>query len=247
MPPPNNSERATPAPRLFFVHDEQYAEAVANRRHTVYGRPLRPYCLWHRVNLELAQSPVLLGAPLTPLNLWTAVQICASEWSPDFTSPNLTPPGAARFAWLSFRYRFAAQVQAFQTYLDDYSRGPKLWESANKGAAPERDFDDNLETALYLVTETGLTWRDIWTMPIGLLSWSGVGVRRLRGQDIPIWTPMHEAAFAEHKKQREAKLDDSARQLMAQDSTLTFETARKQASDTYWAGVNAAKGIPHGR
>jgi hypothetical protein len=61
-----------------FIHDDRFVEAFANRDHVVFGRRLAPYCLWHHFNLEVAQSPVLLGEPMSPLSLWEAVQICTT-------------------------------------------------------------------------------------------------------------------------------------------------------------------------
>lgn len=222
-----------------FLHDENYAEAVANTAHRVYGTALRPYCLWHRLNLELAQSPILLGQAVTPLDLWRAVRICSTCWTPEGRAPNLRPPTPLRFAWLSWRYRFADQVAAFQAYLSDYSRGPQLWPSVAKGSTKERDIDETLETVCYLLARSNLTLPEIWTMPVGMLSWYTLGIQRAHGAELPVWTPEHQAAFEKHKAEREARLDDEAAKLRQEHPELTAEQAGKQVRDAYWASVRA--------
>lgn len=222
-----------------FLHDENYAEAVANTAHQVYGTALRPYCLWHRLNLELAQSPILLGQAVTPLDLWRAVRICSTCWTPEGRAPNLRPPTPLRFAWLSWRYRFADQVAAFQAYLSDYSRGPQLWPSVAKGSTKERDIDETLETVCYLLARSNLTLPEIWTMPVGMLSWYTLGIQRAHGAELPVWTPEHQAAFEKHKAEREARLDEEAVKLQQERPELTAEQASKQVRDAYWASVRA--------
>lgn len=222
-----------------FLHDENYAEAVANTAHRVYGTALRPYCLWHRLNLELAQSPILLGQAVTPLDLWRAVRICSTCWTPEGRAPNLRPPTPLRFAWLSWRYRFADQVAAFQAYLSDYSRGPQLWPSVAKGSTKERDIDETLETVCYLLARSNLTLPEIWTMPVGMLSWYTLGIQRAHGAELPVWTPEHQAAFEKHKAEREARLDEEAVKLQQERPELTAEQASKQVRDAYWASVRA--------
>lgn len=225
--------------KSFFLHDENYAEAVANTSHRVYGVALRPYCLWHRLSLELAQSPILLGQAVTPLDLWRAARICSSHWTPEGYSPDLRPPTCARFAWLSWRYRFTDQVAAFQAYLSDYSRGPQLWPSAAKGNTKERDIDETLETVAYLLAKSNLTLRELWTMPVGMLSWYTLGIQRAHGAELPVWTPEHQAAFDKHKAEREARLDEDAAKLHSEHPELTAEQASKQVRDAYWASVRA--------
>lgn len=236
---PKSEPCPAPAPSLHFVHDENYAEAVANTTHKVYGRTLRPYCLWHRLQLELAQSPILLGLAVTPLDLWRAACICSSRWSIDGRTPDTRPPSFLRFVWLAWRFPFSKQAAAFQTYLNDYSRGPKLWPSVGKGQTKERDIDETLETVCYLLARSNLTLSEIWTMPVGMLSWYTLGIQRAHGAELPVWTPEHQAAFDAHKAEREARLDQEAVELRRSHPELTAEQASKQVRDAYWASVRA--------
>ncbi len=225
-----------------FVHDDRFVESFANRDHTVYGRKLDPFCLWHQFGLEVAQSKLLLGEPLTPIDLWVAVQICTSPWTPGFRVPDLTQPGKLRFIWQVGRYNFLREVAKFQTYFDDYSAGPKFWannhEKGSTGAAPQRDFDETLETALHLKKHGNFTWPEVWTMPLGAARWCSVGLSKLDGAKVDIWTPEHEEMFKVHETKREAQIDAHGREIAAAKD-IPYEAARKEAHDHYWAIANA--------
>jgi hypothetical protein len=229
-----------------FVHDARFVEAFANTEHRVLGVRLHPYCLWHQFNLEVAQSKVLLGDPLTPFDLWLAVRICTTPWTPHHRVPSLRAPSKLRFIWQTGRFRFLEEVAKFQAYLDDYVSAPKLWPNTHKQVAgvevtPDRDFDENLELALHLVKEGTFTWAEVWTLPIGILNWCSVGFAKLNGTKIDIWTPEHEEMFQAHKIRREAGIDARGKEIAA-ETGLPFEQARKQAHDEYWAKVNKTYG-----
>lgn len=223
-----------------FVHDDRFVEAFANKDHVVLGKRLDPYCLWHQFLLEVAQSNVLLGDRLTPFDLWLAVRVCTTPWSQGHRVPDLTPPGKLRFIWEVGRYNFSAEVAKFQAYYDDYVRGPKLWPNQHKtkvdGTAAERDFDENLELALHVFKLGNFTWREVWTLPIGMLRWCSIGFSKLEGAKIDIWTPEHEEMFQAHKVRREAGIDARGKEIAA-ETGLPFAEARKQAHDEYWAKV----------
>lgn len=234
-----------------FVHDDRFVESFANKDHVVLGKRLDPYCLWHQFNLEIVQSKVLLGESLTPVDLWIAVQICTAPWTPGHRIPDLRPPGKLRFIWEVGRYDFRREVEKFQTYLEDYVRGPKLWPNQHKqqieGAvtANSRDFDENLELALHVFKLGNFTWREVWTLPIGMIHWCSVGFSKLDGNQIDIWTPEHEEMFQAHKIRREAGIDDRGK-VIAAEKGIPFEEARKQAHDEYWTKVrkNLSNGGP---
>jgi len=226
-----------------FIHDDRFVESFSNVDHTILGKRLDPYCLWHQFNLEIAQSNILLGHPLSPLDLWTAVRICTTPWTIQHRIPNLKTPGKIGFVWAVGRFNFRTEVQKFQDYLDDYVTSPKLWPNNHKqsGGAPDRDFDENLELALYLSKETNLTWREIWTMPLGMLKWSSVGLAKLGGAKIDIWTPEHEEMFVKHVEKREAGIDARAK-VIAEAEGITFAAAHRRAFDEHWDKVKIAYG-----
>jgi hypothetical protein len=66
-----------------FVHDERFVEPFLNRPHTVLGERLLPFSLWTQFNLELIQSPFLLGHREPTLHdLWAAVRCASTPWTP---------------------------------------------------------------------------------------------------------------------------------------------------------------------
>jgi hypothetical protein len=223
-----------------FIHDDRFVESFANKDHVVLGKRLDPFCLWHQFNLEIAQSKLLLGEQLTALDLWVGVRICTTPWTPRHLVPDLNPPSKLKFIWDVGRYSFPDEVKKFSTYVEDYTPGPKFWPNQHKQEegtiAPERDFDENLELALFAMKEGRFTWREVWTMPLGMLRWATTGLAKLGGAKIDIWTPEHEEMFLAHKKDREAKIDARGWEIAA-EKNLPFEAARKQAHDEYWATV----------
>lgn len=223
---------------LRFIHDDRFVEAFANRDHVVLGKRLDPFCLWHQFNLEVAQSKILLGAALTPFDLWLAVRICTSPWTPGHSVPNLAAPSKLRFIWEVGRFDFKAEVAKFQAYYDDYNSGPKFWPNQHKEqmGAPDRDFDENLELALHLKQSGNFSWRDVWTLPLGMMRWNSVGLAKLQGNKVDIWTPEHQRMFDEHVVRREASIDERGKAIAA-EKNIPFEEARKQAHEEYWARV----------
>ncbi len=225
-----------------FIHDDRFVESFANAEHVVLGRKLDPYCLWHQFLLEVAQSKVLLGESLTPVDLWVAVTICTAPWSPHHRVPDLTPPGKLRFIWEVGRFNFRREVEKFQTYYNDFNQGPKFWPNQHRhseeGAAPQRDFDENLELALHLVKSGNFSWRDAWTMPLGMVRWASTGLTKLDGAKVDIWTPEHEEMFQAHVLRREASIDARGKEIAAEKG-IPYEAARKEAHDAYWAAHKA--------
>lgn len=229
-----------------FVHDDRFVEAFANTSHVVLGCALDPYCLWHQFNLEVAQSNILLGESLTPLDLWVAVRVCTTPWTPGHKVPDLRAPSKLRFIWDVGRFNFPREVAKFQSYYNDYVQGPKFWPNQHEErvGVPDRDFDENLELALHCVQAGHMSWRDVWTLPIGMLRWSSVGFSKLAGNKIDIWTPEHEEMFVEHKRQREAKIDARGKEIAAEKG-IPYAEARKQAHDEHWAKVD--KNLGHAK
>ncbi len=135
----------------YFLHDPNFTEAFANTDHVVFGKRLAPFCLWHQLNLELVQSKVLVSEPLTPLDLWVAVRVCTTPWTPYHRIPDLTPPGKLRFLWEVGRYNFSAEVKKFSGYLSDYLSFPKFWPNDHESRvqnAEDRDIDEHFETVI---------------------------------------------------------------------------------------------------
>lgn len=224
---------------MFWGHDPRFSEAFANTRHRVYGKRLLPFCLWHQLVLEHAQSPVLAGAPCTPADLLLAARICATPWNPAFVFPDLTLPGAGSLLWHSLGRTFHGELAKFVTYMNDFASPPKLWDSP-QGATQERDVDSIIETAAYIVKATTLTWEQAWTTPVGVLSWLSVCEQKLEGGEIQVFTPADEAAKAKFVAQRDAKLAKQAKEK-AEAEGISYEQAHKAVVAEYWANVHKSK------
>lgn len=224
-----------------FVHDTAFVEAFSNVPHRVLGKRLDPFCLWHQFNLEVLQSKVLLGMPLTMADLWLTTKVCTTPWNPAHYVPDIKVPNVLWFYWLSRRYNLQKEAAKLSAYLVDFCARPKFWPNNHeqKLGAPDRDFDENLELALHLVKEGAFSWREVWTLPLGMLHWNSAGLAKLSGVKVDIWTPEHERMFQEHKKKREAKIDEEGRRI-AEAERIPYEAARKKAHDAYWTQVNNA-------
>jgi len=224
----------------YFVHDTNFVEAFSNVPHRVLGKRLDPFCLWHQFNLEVMQSKVLLGAPLTHLDVWLFVRVCTSKWTPAHYVPQIKPPSVLELLWLSKRYDLAKEVRKISDYLVDYCSRPKFWPNNHEQKmGNDRDFDENLEIALHVAKESSLSWREVWTMPLGMLHWTSTGLAKLAGAKVDIWTPEHEEMFQAHKIKREAKIDAEGKKI-AEAEGIPYADARKKANDAYWAEVNNA-------
>jgi hypothetical protein len=110
---------------------------------------------------------------------------------------------------------------------------------------PQRDIDENLELALFVLKEGRFTWREIWTMPIGMLRWSSAGLAKLGGAKLDIWTPEHQEMYDAHALRREAQIDASGKAIEAATG-LDPVAARQQAHTEYWAGVKQTYQNAHG-
>jgi hypothetical protein len=221
---------------LRFVHDTGFVEAFSNTDHTVLGKRLDPFCLWHQLNLEVAQSKILTGDKLTPLDLWIAVRICTTPWTPHHRAPVLKPPGTLKFLWDVGRFNFAEEVAKMSAYLVDYSMGPRFWpnQHESKEGAGDRDMDEILEMVSILIHLGGVSLQEAWTMPIGAARWLNTALLKVSGNKVDIWTDQHEVAFQEHKRKREAKIDERGKEIAAAEN-IPFEAAREKASKEYWA------------
>lgn len=234
---------AEPDGPIRFVHDDSFIEAFSNTNHFVFGKRLDPFCLWHQLNLEMVQSKVLTSEPLNPFDLWVAVQICATRWTPSHQAPNIKAPGTLRFLWEVGRFKFPAEVRRFSVYLQDYTTGPKFWPNqheAKREGDGDRDIDETLELALHLIKEGHFTQREAWTMPTGMARWCSAGLSKLAGNKVDIWTPEHQRLFEEHKIKREAKIDIRGREI-AHEQNIPYPEARAKANTEHWAKVEEAR------
>jgi len=231
-----------------FLHDERYAEALFNlddpRRpgwslHRVLGRPLRPFSMWHKFQLEYANSPFLTGGPVTVPDLELAVSICRSPYPIRGDFPRRS--GLAKILWMLWAERvdvFTAR-DAFHEYLADYHSPPKLWETKSKKGG-RRDVDDSLEEVTLYRSTTGCTLEEAWNKPTGMLLWENILHARRQGAEVKVFTPMDERAFAAQLKKRAETIERLTNEIMEKES-LGPKEARAKAVKFYWDTVNKNK------
>jgi hypothetical protein len=126
---------------LRYLFDERYAEAMLHKPggHRVLGKRLKPFSMWHKLQLEYSQSKILLGGAGI-WDLWCAVQICRTQypervlWEPRWGGWN---PLWHRFWKMKYgKKSLAREIHSFVKYAGDYQSGPKMW--GGKGSAVVR-------------------------------------------------------------------------------------------------------------
>lgn len=149
---------------------DRYHEAFLNRpSHTVLGFRLRPFCLWHCLQLEVAGSPVLeMGERASYAELEQAAWICSQGYGVVGDVPRRGFRGFAR------RYHFLKTLDleraAFRAYLDDYFALPRLW--AGEGQPVKAPWQ--LYRVCQLVHWGKWSAEEAWTLPVGEAVWYAV-------------------------------------------------------------------------
>jgi hypothetical protein len=227
-----------------FAFDERFVEAFAHDEHVVLGFKLRPYSLWHELNLQLIDSPVLTGEPISLMDLINAVSICRSSYVSGAPIPQIGLPrrGWRRWLWtwrISRHAKIRPEVHLFERYLVDYGSGPKFWPNQHKGGGgDDRDFDEILEQAALVWRETGCGEAYAWNMPIGSVRWYSALFAKMAGGDVQIWTPLHEEMKKKNDEKREATIAAEAADIAAKES-IPLEEAKARATKNYWKKVES--------
>jgi hypothetical protein len=125
---------------IRYVFDPRFAEALLHEPggHKVLGRRLRPFSLWHRLQLEYANSRLLLGGAGL-WDLWCAVQVCCTQY-PKRAAWGPWRPLWHAFWWLRYGWRpnwyIRREMGRFVRYVEDYASHPKYW--GGKGSSMRR-------------------------------------------------------------------------------------------------------------
>ncbi|MEI6715722.1 MAG: hypothetical protein WCO60_18370 [Verrucomicrobiota bacterium] len=225
-----------------FVFDTRFAEAFLPVEHVVFGKRLLPFCSWHKFQLEIINSPLLLNEPCSIVNLEHAVNICRTTF-PQVAHFKAADTWFRRALWFldKRRYSLHAEIRKFGDYLVNHNSGPKLWDKANEEGGKEPDCDDNLEAVCYFWKHSKCTEREAWMVPLGRMRWYNTLFSRMDGAQVDFWTPKDEEAFAAHVKKREAKIETTA-QGYFEAGGVSIEEARERAKTEYWAEVSQRLG-----
>lgn len=109
-----------------YIFDERFAEAFLHKPHRIFGRNLRPFSTWHRLQLEWIDSKMLLGNP-SKWDVYSAALICQSEYP---HAADVATLRGWRALWWHLRHLlipWRKEVRKFYDYLEDYASPPKLW------------------------------------------------------------------------------------------------------------------------
>lgn len=227
---------------VHFLFDERFVEAFAHTRHRVLGFRLRPFSLWHEFNLQLIDSPFLTGEPIHLKDLIAAVRICRSQYRSGGCTPGLGIPRDLRRRlkwWLRlWRCNLRMEVARFENYLRDYASPPKLWPNQHldaKGGEGDRDFDELLEAVGLIWKETGCGEEYGWNMPKGAVHWYVSMFLKFAGEDVQIWTPIHDVLKKKNDEKRERLIAERTEALVKEGKPA--EEAKAQATKEYWDRV----------
>jgi hypothetical protein len=193
------------------VVDELFAEAWVNSSHRVLGFKLLPFCLWHRFQLEMLESPFLGGQSVTIIDLERAVQACR------LTYPEVIK---AKINMWSLRWRMAGrsfeqEVEKFFVYVKDYLSAPQFIPPVRKKYdAPSTNHPppENLVIFGAVVNLTGWSAEKIWMMPIGQAYWYAASYWYQAGSELDFLTPEHLVLKERIKKMQEEKENGQRRQ-----------------------------------
>jgi len=174
--------------------DPLFLESFLNVEHRVLGRVLRPLCLWHHLNLDLAQSPFVgYDSPKDSRALILAVRICRAR--PDSTFQML--PQKKTPTHLFFR-SLSHHTELFECYVRDFFAPPRFFKkSGSKSpAAP---------WPLYVVSRLmrygNFSADQAWTLPIGQALWFSAALGEAGGEESAL------VSAADLKAMREAGYD----------------------------------------
>lgn len=143
----------------------------------------------------------------------------------------------------SSKERLAEAVERLGQLTDDplaAARAAQLRAEASMDGK-KRDMDDSLEQIALYTKMAGRPAEEAWNMPMGALLWYNACFMKMEGAEVPIWTPMDEAAFEAHKRKRASRLEKMAEEILAEAPHLTRDLARAQAGVRYWTQVVEAQ------
>lgn len=157
----------------------------------ILGRKVSPFCLFHRVQLEAAESPLLKpDAGIRPLDLLVAVKICAGE-----------PIGRASFRDAWYLGKMANNPEYFAEQVERFSQivlveaWPKFWEKHTKHGDAT-----GLPWVLSVVANliaNGIPEARAWSMPECQAIWLNSAFAVIKGAELKVLTTEEERLISE--------------------------------------------------
>lgn len=105
-----------------------------------------------------------------------------------------------------------------------------------------RDLDDSIEQVCIYMKLAGQSASESWNMPMGALLWYNAALLKMEGSEVPIWTPMDDERFEQHKNQRHEKIVKISEELRVETPLLSVALAFSYAEVKYWEGVISNQG-----
>lgn len=165
--------------------DERFAEAFVNRRHTVLGRKLKPFSVWHAFVLDLLGSPFAghVGETIDFRSLFFAVGVCAREYDPGLRCLRKGPLFRLRFflRHRGWKKREDRHLRAFLAYLRDYRTGPHPDHFAD-GTGEKSGVPGPLLLVARLMRLGGMTKAEAWNTPYGEAQWLCLALLEAEGR-----------------------------------------------------------------
>jgi len=174
-------------------------------RWEVGGVLLRPFCLRHLITLQSINHPFVTdGMVPEPDDVVLALRICSS----DLGIAAMESKATWGEKWLNGKmiaspHLMAKTIAEFVRYTELYSSTPKVWEkNEDKGSIDIRKekIPDILMLVGLLICKTTLREEDVWTMPIGKISWYATAVAVMEGANVETISTADEIKFEAEKE-----------------------------------------------
>lgn len=152
----------------------------------VCGRTLLPFCLRHRVALEVIRSPIIIpDRPITVADVMFAARVLSTHDLKDTRKPS-TLSEKALAAWYTLRPdKLAAEILKFKIYFEAQSLWPRFWEKdekANSSGIPWQ------LTVIAGLVRNGVPLDQAWSMPESEAVWLYIANCKAEGAKLDLIT-----------------------------------------------------------
>ncbi|MFZ4597821.1 MAG: hypothetical protein ACOYNN_04175 [Terrimicrobiaceae bacterium] len=171
------------------------AECIFHARHTICGKRLQPFTLWHAWLLDFCESPFIdTTRPGAAADLALAIEICSQPASSPARCQKINLHPSARLIRQIFDKGFKETAAAFRAYLADHVSLPRCWE--NGGGRPIRSHIALYSVAV-LMRHGRRTEHEAWATEYGYARHLVLALAEAGGNEIPILSAAEEAALKE--------------------------------------------------
>lgn len=175
--------------------NDQFAESLFHRKHSVCGVRLKPYSFAHAAILDFARSPYSSMSGSARLeDIVFALSVLGEKPS----RPNQIPTIGFFRRWIITFRVFRAGIDAahnqLMAYLDDYNSPPQMWQKENTRPVKTPWM---LYFVAVLMRHGQMTEREAWSCEVGYGRWLCAGLAEAGGNDVPIITDEERAAMKE--------------------------------------------------